>query len=221
MNTNPGLIPDLLDERSLNFLASSLPKYEEYPKRKYRYWNDTARFWDQGNTSSCVGHGFAHVLVDGPVTQPELARTLNPYADYREIQALDPWGRRSADDGTTLLAGAKYHHKQGNIGGYYWVYVVDEMGNTVLEVAPVVTGTLWRMDMFYPNDEGVIRATGREVGGHCYEINGYNAKTELFRIKQSYGRNHGRNGRLYIPAEDLDKLMQTYGEACVVSEVQA
>jgi C1A family cysteine protease len=56
------------------------------------------------------------------------------------------------------------------------------------------------------------------MGGHAYVINGVNTKTQLFRIKNSWGRNWGQKGRAFISFSDMTRLIREGGEICLGTE---
>lgn len=99
-----------------------------------------------------------------------------------------------------------------------WGWSVEELIDAVRYVGPVVVGTNWYDDMFYPNSRGLIKATGSIAGGHAYLISGYNTRNGLFRGKNSWGRGWGRLGRFSIPAEDMSRLISEDGEICLAVE---
>ena len=74
--------------------------------------------------------------------------------------------------------------------------------------------------MFFPNKKGKITATGSDMGGHAYLLDGVNTKTGLLRIKNSWGRDWGKKGFAYISIDDMDMLLQDYGEACLAEEIE-
>ena len=204
------------DPRDQAFLMSSV--VEEAPTRTYKYWWPGPWTGDQGSTSSCVGYSWVHWLNAGPVGQAT-APALDPYALYRECQHHDEWPGNSYE-GTSVRAGAKVLQAKGFIESYLWAWNVDTVVKALLSEGPVVVGTWWLEDMFSPNEKGLIRATGRQRGGHAYLLDGVNVKTELIRIKNSWGTDWGRKGFAYIPIEDMDKLITANGEACLAREIR-
>lgn len=88
----------------------------------------------------------------------------------------------------------------------------------MLYKGPVVVGTYWLRDMFYPNN-GLITATGNVAGGHAYLLDGINTKRGIIRIKNSWGRNWGKKGFAYISIDDMSKLINMNGEACIAIEI--
>jgi hypothetical protein len=79
-------------------------------------------------------------------------------------------------------------------------------------------GTTWTEDMFNPDKDGFITATGYPIGGHCrllrYRVNG-----GYYRARNSWGEDWGYNGDFFISRTDLDKLLKDYGEACLALEI--
>ena len=69
--------------------------------------------------------------------------------------------------------------------------------------------------MMEPDAQGIIRSTGKTLGGHAYPIIGYDMKTGLYRIHNSWGVSFGVMGDVFIHAEDLANLMSDGAEACV------
>ena len=74
--------------------------------------------------------------------------------------------------------------------------------------------------MFNPNRRtGLISVRGRLAGGHAYIINGVDTRRQLFRIKNSWGRNWGLNGRAFISFRDMQTLIRLRGEICLATEI--
>jgi len=121
-------------------------------------------------------------------------------------------------DGTSVRAGAEILRKLGVIAEYRWASSIDEVVSALLNLGPVVVGTWWYSDMFSPNANGLITATGSKAGGHAYILNGVNVEKKLIRVKNSWGRGWGKKGHAYISFDDLDKLLKDQGEACVAFE---
>ena len=72
--------------------------------------------------------------------------------------------------------------------------------------------------MFYPNIAGLIKVKGSIEGGHAYVINGVDVNNKLFRIKNSWGKNWGKNGFAFISFNDMNKLIKKQGEICIAVE---
>lgn len=173
----------------------------------FRNWG--SRWWhDQGEVPCCVGSAWAHWLDSSPIRQ-----FLNPIGVYELAQFLDEWdGEEYA--GTSVRAGAKVLHRLGAIVSYSWSWDSHAVAQHILQFCPVVVGTNWYEGMHYPEPDFQVSATGEILGGHAYLLDGFNSKTGLFRCKQSWGRNWGKNGRFYMSLETLQQLLDEDGEAC-------
>lgn len=188
--------------------------------RTQRFWHSDGWWGDQGHTPHCVAFSWAHFLHDGPLVGSIYrdVRLVDTGELYCEAQKRDPWPGDCDTplyDGTSVRAGAKVLQEWGHIQEYRWARSADEVVQVILNQGPVIVGTWWKMDMFYPNTQGVITATGANSGGHAYVINGVNLDTGFFRIKNSWGRRWGRQGHALISISDMDMLIKDYGEACV------
>lgn len=207
------------DPKDKNFLMQTvLPAKASV--RTSRYWSASGWWGNQEQTSECVAYSWTHWVEDGPVTQTGKAPIVIPNEIYREAQKVDQW-QGEAYDGTSVRAGAKVLQTRGFIKEYTWAWDVDTVIQAILEKGPVVVGTLWTYDMFFPDvDTAIITPTGNSAGGHAYLINGVNTKKKLFRIKNSWGRAWGNKGHAYISFDDMDKLIKNQGEACLALEIK-
>lgn len=208
------------DERDKRFsIKSKLPLRES--KKTYKYWWPNGWWGDQGYTAQCVAYSWGHWLNAGPITQNSKLGgeyTINPAHVYTEAQRIDRWPGENYD-GTSVRAGAKVLQREGYIAEYSWAWDINTVIQALLEKGPLVVGTEWKYDMFFPNENGIITATGDSAGGHAYLLDGINVNKQLIRIKNSWGRNWGNKGFAYISFDDMDKLIKNYGEACLATEI--
>lgn len=206
------------DERDQMYpMKSVLPK--KASTRTYRYWYQHPVRLDQGTTPQCVGYSCTHYLLDGPVTNHLLTPKAFAEKVYREAQKLDPWAH-IPHDGTTVRAAAKYLQSVGYISEYRWAWNLDTLIQAVLEVGPVVVGTTWYMDMFYPDAKGFVKATGADAGGHAWLVTGVNVKEKKIRGCNSWGLGWGIKGNFWMTFEEFGKLMDRYVEMCLAVEVK-
>jgi hypothetical protein len=182
-----------------------------------KYWDDNSWWGDQGNTPECVGYAWAHWIADGPITHSGVQPPISPDLIYHQAQLVDEWPGTNYD-GTSVRGGAKYLNNSGKIGNYYWAYDVPTMVTTLLTIGPVVIGSNWYNNMFYPNSNGLISIGGGIAGGHAYVINGVDTVTRLFRIKNSWGQSWGKQGHAFISFDDMTRLINENGEICLAIE---
>lgn len=211
-----------VDERDKQFLISSLLP-QELPGITYKYWYPSGWWGDQGYNPHCVAFSWVHWLAAGPITQKNKRKGgVAPFDTtylYNEAQKVDQWVGEDYD-GTSVRAGAKVLKTAGFIGGYNWAWDVNTTVNALLTLGPVVVGTWWLRNMFYPNEFGIISASGDKLGGHAYLLDGVNVEKKLIRIKNSWGREWGKNGFAYISFDDMDKLIRDSGEVCLATELE-
>jgi hypothetical protein len=206
------------DKKDSNYLISNHLQLTAPPITQ-RYWDDSVWAGDQGNTPQCVGYAWAHWIEDGPVLHAGSHPVVNPTTIYTEAQKVDEWPGENYD-GTSVRGGAKYLKNAGKISSYLWAFDLTTMVNTVLTTGPVVVGTNWYYNMFYPDRNGLIRIGGGLAGGHAYEVNGVDKVKQQFRIKNSWGKSWGVQGHAYISFNDMSRLIRENGEVCLATEVR-
>lgn len=183
-----------------------------------RAWYDNGWWGNQGALPQCVGYAWSHFLEDAPKTHMAPGPIVSPRTIYVNAQTMDEWPGEGYE-GTSVRAGAKYLQSIGAIGEYRWAFDADTIARQVLEIGPVVMGTNWHQAMFTPDAKGIIHVEGDLAGGHAWIINGYNGSTRMFRMKNSWGREWGRNGRASISYKDVGDLLAADGEAAMAVEV--
>ncbi len=205
------------DPRNANFAFTNV-SVTRPPIAQKDWWADG--WWgNQGNTPYCCAYSWVHILEDGPVVQDSIpgrsVPMFMPEKFYSQCKLID--GLPSSSQGTTILAGAQVAKKLGLINEYRWAKTVDEVVDALIIFGPVIAGTHW-YDGMNADSNGVMRATGRIIGGHAYVINGVDTKKELVRVKNSYGKTWGKQGYGYLSFDNLDKLLKNGGEICVPFE---
>ena len=184
------------------------------------YWADQWQL-DQGDTGHCVGFGWAQRFNSGESNDPD-ADTWKGYTNddahaiYYECKVID--GEPGSEDGSYVRSGAIAMKNRGEIAAYAFADNVDDVVAWVMTKGPVVVGTDWLSDMDDPDRNGVVRATGYLRGGHCYLLDGYDTKTQMFRFQNSWG-NWAANGYFYMSKSDFANLLADQGDACGAWEV--
>ena len=207
---------DSKDLRDLNYLIKDKLELKS-PIITSKYWEDTIWSGDQGQTPRCVGYAWAHWIEDGPILHTGPHPKISPLNIYNGAQQNDEWSGTNYD-GTSVRGGAKWLKSQNKISSYLWAFDLQTLINTILTKGPVVVGTDWYNDMFYPDKNGFIKVSGFYVGGHAYDINGVDTINKFFRIKNSWGKSWGKQGHAYISFTDMSRLIKLGGEVCLAVE---
>lgn len=199
------------------------------PRKRDKLWR-VGEILDQGSEGACVGFGWTAenlatpVAVDLSKVAYNVPRDPTEYALnlYRRAQVLDEWAGEDYS-GTSVNAGAKVARENGLVREYRWAFGIEDVVNTVLAKGPVVLGIEWRYDMYWaPN--GVLKATGKVVGGHCIAAVGYTLKSPKLGgedgviLQNSWGKDWGINGLAEIKVSDLALLLENHGEAAVATK---
>lgn len=186
---------------------------------KVKYWPGNDYWGNQGDVSACCGFSAVHLLHSSPITYKKKIPVYNPIDLYLEAQKVDEWEGENYE-GTSVRAVMKVLQAAGYIESYHWASSLLAL-RTAVKSSPVVCGTGWYEDMFFPDKSGKIKIGGSLAGGHAYLIDGINENKEIFRIKNSWGRSWGRKGYAYISFEDMQRLMSEEGEICLAIEKKA
>jgi hypothetical protein len=145
---------------------------------------------------------------------------VDPYQVYQDAKKVDEW---EGEDyfGTSVRAGAKVLQRLGYIEKYLWAPTITDVVDALLYEGPIVVGTWWYESMMQPDEKGRVTVTdGYPEGGHSYVLNGVNVKSGWIRFKNSWGRSWGKNGSAFITIEDMARLLEDDGEACLAVETR-
>lgn len=195
------------DERDKAFLVESINT-----KRRARMWRDDQIQLDQGDSSMCVGYAWAHWLAAAPIIN-----YMEPSGIYQVAQRFDEWSGENYD-GTSVRAGAKVLQLLGFIDKYTWAFNIGDAINTLLELGPVVLGCQWYTGMMEPDRKNYVSVRGNKLGGHAVVVTGIDIPKGFVRIKNSWGKKWGDNGRCYLSLGDFEILIKEKGEVCLAVE---
>jgi hypothetical protein len=214
------------DDRDRGYLMRRLlPDVRAVSLPTRKTWPIAATALDQGNTGTCVGHGWRNFLRCAPLR----TSTAHPSAFdvYRSAVLLDPWsdnddestlpdGDRRLDSGTSVRAGAQALSKAGHLASYVWAFSLQPAVEWVLTRGPVVLGVNWYSTFQRPDAEGIVRLTptSRLLGGHAFLWRGADTARALAKCSNSWGDLFGVSGDFWIPFRDLERLIAEDGEAC-------
>ena len=212
------------DERDLEYLLQGVMAAPEKVTYRKRPWN-MPRVLDQGKTGTCVGHAWRHWLEAAPKLHPA-EYGLSAFEIYRRAVLLDVWPENDREaqladhqlqEGTSVRAAAKAMKAAGYIGEYRWAFDASTIADFVQRTdgSPVVVGTNWYAGMSEPDQRGLVRITGRILGGHAYLVRWYDAPSAEFVCVNNWSADWGRAGQFRIRHEDMDRLIaRERGEAC-------
>lgn len=223
-----------MTERKFDWVSRHDPESKKYPIRstlKTKTITKKKVIWepgvvlDQGSEGACVGFAWTADLLARPVrpAQQPSQHVANRFAFnvYKEAQKIDEWPGEDYE-GTSVLAGAKIIKERGFIKEYRWCFNIDDVRDAVISEGPVIIGIPWYEGMYRTLPGGIVKVSGKQVGGHAITIVGYdpamriNGRShEVFKWRNSWGSSYGVAGSGYIKYNDLRKLLAQQGEACV------
>lgn len=211
--------------KGLGFIQLPDEKDKEYPLRLYgkpqRFrkskFYKVGKVLDQKETSSCVGHAWAHFAMSAP----KMYESANPYEIYALAQELDEFeGEEPEFQGSSVRGGAKAMKYLGYIdGSYSWSNNVWEIWDHLLIRGPIVVGTNWYSKMEDLSSRNYATPKGSLLGGHCYLLIGASVEKKSFLALNSWGEAWGEKGRFWISVKNMEKLLKEGGVACSALEV--
>lgn len=181
-------------------------------------------YLNQGGLGSCTGNAAIAALARGKLYEALLAYVdLTPWPTkwytlnengavnlYSWATQHDPFGGEwppddTGSDGLTVAKGLK---ASGQIEGYTHGFDLETCLAGLQEL-PYITGTYWKSDMYNRSSEGLVQPTGRNVGGHEYVAEAYDAVRGWVGFGQSW---YGWD-RFWIEAEKYGNLLAEDGDA--------
>lgn len=189
--------------------------------------------YDQGNTGSCTGMAAVGCMATGayfPTVDAADAPWLQPLGEpaalrcYSDATRIDPWpgtylyppdGDDTGDDtGSDGLSVAKVLQAAGAVSGYTHAFNLDAALAALMD-RPLITGTYWLRQMFYPSAEGLVTPGGVIDGGHEYVMDGYDPTRGWVWFTNSWGLGFGVDGRFAMEAEKYGALLAQDGDVTV------
>lgn len=185
-------------------------------------WHDPDAVLDQGDQGTCVGHGVAQWGNTDPVNDHYThtdAQHLYYEATVLDGSPDDPFVPGGGQQGATVRSGMKALYNRKRLNTYAVTYTVDSVRQWLQTKGPVVFGTDWENDMFYPDSNGYIKPTGGYAGGHCYLAVGDLASENAIKFLNSWGSGWGLGGYFKMKTADVQTLLNAQGEAWTAVEL--
>lgn len=210
-----GRIHSPFDSRDYN-LDNFIPMGATVKEGDSQKWEFPGLVLDQGETNHCVGFSIANFGINNPVYTPYTNKDAHDL--YYQCKVID--GQPNNEEGSTIRSAAKCLQKNGRIEAYAFAPTLTSIRWWLLNRGPLIVGTIWLNDMFSPDENQIIRATGDLVGGHAYLLNEWRSDNYI-GIQNSWGNTWGVNGKAYISSTDFEKLFLYDGEAMAAVELES
>jgi hypothetical protein len=178
---------------------------------------------DQGREGECVGFACAGELAAKPAAftvTDETGRKI-----FAAARSIDLSEGRDFPDGATVIAGLQACRRANYFLKFLWCFGIDDTINWIVRRGPVILGIPWYDGMYDPDTKGLLRVSGRLVGGHAIMANGFWPAHPQFGdvlvLTNSWGKTWGINGRAYLPVEDAVRLLSEDGEVAAPTDYPA
>lgn len=201
--------------------------------------------FDQGQLGSCTCNAGLGILATGPywAAWSAIGRTSGPIDRYpwNEGGAKQLYSDVTADDdfdgqwpptdtGSDGLSVGKELVKRGVIPGYQHTFDLNS-ALAALMTFPLLVGTVWTDQMFYPDSTtGLITPSGPVDGGHEWIVDEYvpagatstagnplSSRAACIGGTTSWGAGFGKAGRFYMTAANFGKLLKQDGDVMVLT----
>lgn len=182
---------------------------------------------DQGQTSECVGNGWAGWADSYPGIDAHYLEA-DAHNIYEQCTVID--GDPGAENGSTVKTGAQVMRNMKRLNAYAFAASIDEVRAWLDTHGPVVFGTEWTQQMFTPDANGFVSPSdGNVQGGHCFVCVGDVPSKGALEFQNSWGSIWGTipgsPGRFYMTYADAAALLAGLnqqdgpGEACAAVEL--
>jgi hypothetical protein len=178
-------------------------------------WTHRGAVLHQGQTNACTGHAVAQCLMTSPLYRTKdrsltHAFAMRIYAKATELDEFD-WVYPPTDQGSSALGVCKAAKSMGLISRYEHAFGLQDALAAITR-GPVIAGTTWHQDMFYPDAAGFVVATGDAVGGHEYVLLGVDMRRRFVTGLNSWGQEWGRDGMFKMTFDTLGTLLNDRGD---------
>ena len=186
-------------------------------------WPRAVPIFDQGPVSSCTGNAAAGWLATRTATRDGAKTWEGRAVDeplavdvYSQATGIDPFDGAypPEDTGSDGLSVVKVLQRMGVVERYEHCFDLASV-LAALQLGPVLVGTAWHRDMFWPDARGLVRATGDVVGGHEYLLTEYDAAAQEVVFANSWGPGWGQHGYGRMKTGTLMLLLDDNGDATV------
>lgn len=198
------------DPRSRRFpIRAALPTHAT--PRSYTW---ACGVWlDQGAEGACTGFATAHEAAALPIVVPGITDATGLEV-YRRARQLDEWPGEDYE-GSSVLGAVKAAVERGWYREYRWAFSEMDLRLAIGHHGPAIIGVNWYAGFMDPDTTGRVVMTGDVVGGHAICVRGFNVRTGLYRLRNSWGRAWGLFGDCFLSTTDMARLLREDGEACI------
>jgi hypothetical protein len=182
---------------------------------------------DQGQIGKCVAETGAEFLGWSEcwaLIPDDLKRVLSTVSTaetwtsalYHELTASDdfPGTWRPDDTGSDGLTLGKVLQKMGLISGYQHVTTIGQAEATI-QRQPFAIGSIFTSGMESPSREGIVKVTGKALGGHEYLCFKRDAERDLWWFRNHWTADWGLGGLFAYDSASLQTLMAQQGDITV------